>query len=345
MEFIGHLDLDAFFARCEELKQPELEGKPVVVCVYTRNSSSGAVSTCNYEARELGIGSGMPLSEAKSRANDETVFLPVDRDFYSRKSRQVMDLLPGEIHQTSVDEAYFRLEEQPVKTAEKIKQEIEEHGLTASIGIAPNKFVAKMASEEDKPDGLTFVEEDDVEEFLEEKPVGDLHGVGSATEEKLNSIGIEDCSDLRAADNAHLAAEFGSDRAASLKARAYGRGSKKFEETEQKQISKIKTMEKNSSNYRAVRKELEEAVEELWNRIERKEKAFQRVTVILIDTDLQTYTRSRKIKTSDTHANLFKEADKLLKEFMEGEDRVLRRIGVRASDLVDVKKQTSLQKF
>ncbi len=347
MSWIAHLDLDAFFARCEELRNPELEERPVVICVYTRGRSSGAVSTSDYRARELGIGSGMPLSEAREKADEETVFLPVDHEYYRGKSREVMSIIRShsrEMQKTSVDEAYFRLEAEPLQKAKKVKAEIESLGLSASIGISVNKFMAKMASEQDKPDGLTLIEEEDARDFLSDKPVGELHGVGDSTEAKLENMGIHTCRDLLETDSNRLVSEMGRNRAASLKERAKGQGSVNLEDSERKQISKIKTLEKNSSEYRYLRSELGELSHKVFHRLERRGKAFRKVTVIGIDTGLDTYSRSRTIKTSNSRRKLFVHADDLLQQLVS-EEVELRRLGLRASSLVDIDQQTSLTNF
>lgn len=345
---IAHIDMDAFFAKCEELRNPEIKGKPVVICVYTRGKTSGAVSTSNYRARELGIESAMPLSEARKKATDETVFLPVDHDYYRQKSKEVISILRDfspEIQKTSIDEAYFRLETEQLEKAEEIQEKVRKLGLTASIGIAPNKFLAKMCSEEDKPDGLRTLEEDEVEDFLSGREVGELHGVGDRTSEKLEEIGIEKVDSLRKANASILVEKFGRSKAASLKNRALGKGSTSLESDRQKQISKIKTMGRNSKNLEYIKMELEKVADLLIERVERKNKAFQKVGLIAIDTDLETHTRSRSLKTSDSVQEILENAEELLEDLMEKQSPEIRRIGLRVSKLVDRESQTSLRVF
>lgn len=345
---IAHIDMDAFFARCEEIRNPELKEKPVVVCIYTRGKSSGAVSTCNYRAREAGIDSGMPLREAQDRATDETEFLEADHDFYRRKSQEVFSLLASftdKVQKTSIDEAYFRLEGEEIEKAKKIRAGVSSLGLSASIGIAPNKFLAKLASEEDKPDGLYTVGKDEVEKFLSGKDIRELHGVGSKTEEKLKQNGIEDVDDLREVNNSVLSELVGRDRAASLKQKAAGKGSRKLESGEQKQISKIKTMERNSRNKRYMMKELDELSRRLNERVDSKQKAFRKVTLIAIDTELNQFTRSSKIDTSETREEMMAAAEKLLERLLQQKKTQFRRLGLRVSDLVDREAQMSLNSF
>lgn len=348
MILIGHLDLDAFFARCEELRDPELEGKPLVVCVYTRGGSSGAVSTSNYEARELGIESAMPLKEAKARATDDTVFLPADHEYYSEMSRRVLSVLRGhssEVQKYSIDEAFFRIEKDSLRTAKKIKADIEALGLSASIGIGPNKFVAKMASEEEKPDGLTLVEGDEVVEFLSGKPVEEIHGVGDKTAEKLREMGLERCQDIREANSALLVHKLGKSRAASLSVKVQGKGSRELESEDRKQISKIVTMEQNSSDFNYVSKELSRACQKLVDRLSEENTAFSRVGVVTVDSGLETHSRSRSIKTSPPGPRLFSEAERLLEEMISREELEVRRVGVRVSGLIDTDRQTALSAF
>ncbi len=346
--WIGHLDMDAFFARCEKLRNSELNDKPVVVCVYTRKGGSGAVSTADYRARELGIKSGMPLQEAKRRASDETVFLPVDHRYYRDKSESVISILrslTGEIHRTSIDEAYFRIDTGPEQKARKIDARIRSLGLSGSIGIAPNKFLAKMASEEDKPSGLTIVPENQRKEFMAPKTVDKIHGVGEKTTGKLHLIGISTCSDLREADSSLLVSEFGREKTAILKSRARGEGSKEFEKSDRKQISRIRTMPHNSSSYGFVRRQLRIACSELWESVSEHGKAYRSVTVIGIGSDMKTRTRSTGVDTSDNARKMVETADELLKDLMDDLDVDLRRVGVRISDLLDTEKQASLENF
>ena len=151
-----HIDLDSFYASIEEVRNPSIKGKPIVICVYSgRTENSGAVSTSNYSARKLGIKSGMPIILAKRIAmNKEVVFLPVDIEYYKEVSDSIMNLIEEEsdiLEQVSIDEAYIDVTEKTsgnwnkaIQVANTIKQKIlSQEGLTASIGIASNKFVAK----------------------------------------------------------------------------------------------------------------------------------------------------------------------------------------------------------
>src|SRR4030067_634377 len=166
-KIILHVDMDYFFAQCEEREHPELKGKPVVICVYSgRGGDSGAVSTSNYEARKFGIKAGIPISRAK-KLNPDAIFLPVNMGLYRSKSNEIMDMLRGFsdiVEQESIDEAFCDITDKVAdfdeakKFAAQIKDAIRQKvGLTCSIGVAPNKLIAKIASDFKKPDGLTVV--------------------------------------------------------------------------------------------------------------------------------------------------------------------------------------------
>src|SRR3972149_5199118 len=185
------VDLDYFFAQCEELRNPALKDKPVVVGVYSgRTADSGAVSTANYIARKFGVKSGIPLFLAKKRlAGAEAVFLPVDHLFYEQISDRVMQALRGYadgFEQVGIDEAYLDVTqkiqgsfEAATDLAQKMKNDVQNHvGITFSVGVGPNKLVAKIASENQKPDGLTVVKPEEVKRFLSPLPVDRLIGVG-----------------------------------------------------------------------------------------------------------------------------------------------------------------------
>ena len=198
---ILHIDMDAFYAAIEQLDNPALRGRPVIVGGGTR----GVVSTASYEARPFGVHSAMPIFQAR-RLCPHGIFLPVRMERYQEVSAQIMALLhrvTPAVEQVSVDEAYLdltgteRLHGPPVDVARTIKDQIaRDTGLTCSIGIAPNKFLAKIASDWKKPDGLTVIEEDQIEGFLKNLPVDKLPGVGKKALQTLKDLGITRTGDL-----------------------------------------------------------------------------------------------------------------------------------------------------
>jgi DNA polymerase IV len=198
---ILHIDMDAFYASVEQRDQPQLAGKPVIV----GGARRGVVCAASYEARKYGVRSAMPVFQAK-RLCPQGVYLPVRMGRYQEVSRQVMAVLDGFsplLEQVSIDEAYLditgteSLHGPPEMTAHKIKSAIlVATGLTCSIGIAPNRFLAKIASEIRKPNGLTIIEEHQVANLLERLPVQKLPGVGPKTAQVFTDLGVRVATDI-----------------------------------------------------------------------------------------------------------------------------------------------------
>ena len=215
MSLIFHIDMDAFFPTIEMIDSPELKGRPVIVGGIT--SKRGVVSSASYEARKYGIRSGMSIQEAK-RLCPHGIFLPVRHDRYiefSYKIREIFLSFSPKVEMISIDEAFLDMkgikgcERDPISYAKKIKSEIEETGLGVSIGISYNKFMAKMATEDAKPGGILIVEEKDAKNFLGEKPVEKLWGVGEALKDRLNDMGIFKVKDIWRYSLDYLFYEFG----------------------------------------------------------------------------------------------------------------------------------------
>ena len=193
--------MDAFYAAVEQSDNPELRGKPVIV----GGAMRGVVCAASYEARRYGVHSAMPVFQAR-RLCPHGVFLPVRMERYKEVSRAVMEILRGVsplVEQVSIDEAFAditgteRLHGAADALAGRVKDAVREAvSLTCSIGIAPNRFLAKIASDFNKPDGLTIIEEDQVREFLQKLPVVKVPGVGKKTGEDLKTLGIVFASDI-----------------------------------------------------------------------------------------------------------------------------------------------------
>jgi len=212
---IVHIDMDAFYASVEQRDDPQLRGKPVVVA-WRGNRS--VVCAASYEARKFGVRSAMPALRAE-RLCPGAVFLAPDFPRYRAVSRQVREIFKRHtdiIEPLSLDEAYLDVSENktglPTATqvARVIRQQIRsELKLTASAGVAPNKFLAKIASDWKKPDGLFVIQPEEVDAFLSPLPVGRLPGVGKVTEERLQSLSVETIADLRSVELAELEQRFG----------------------------------------------------------------------------------------------------------------------------------------
>lgn len=217
---VFHLDLDAFFASCEELRRPELKGKPLVVGSDPREGKGrGIVTTANYEARKFGVHSAMPISIAWRLAPDAN-YVPPDHSFYSSVARNIFDALRERhpvFERASIDEAYLDVTNECTwDTAEALARRVQEDvartsgGLGISIGIAPNKLVAKIASDFRKPRGVTLVRPEFVQRFLDPLGVRKVPGIGPKTEPELHALGIRTVRDLRLADPEMLRSRFGS---------------------------------------------------------------------------------------------------------------------------------------
>jgi DNA polymerase-4 len=200
-ETILHVDMDAFYASVETIKDPSLRGKPVIVGGL---GGRGVVTSASYEARAFGVGSAMPIIRAR-RLCPHGIYLSNDFDSYldySRRIRTIFESITPLVEPLSLDEAFLdvggsvRLFGPPIDIARRIKAQVGELGLPCTVGVAPNKFLAKLASTRGKPDGLLVVPADDVESFLHPLPVGALWGVGEQTAEELRRLGLKTVGDV-----------------------------------------------------------------------------------------------------------------------------------------------------
>jgi DNA polymerase IV len=214
--WIGHLDMDAFFAAVEQLDRPEYRGRPVIVGGL---GPRGVVSTASYEARSYGVRSALPMASARRLCPDGVYVAP--RFFrYKEVSDHVRDILrrfASTIETVSLDEAFFDLSphgsrfEDVHRIARTIKRDVQdETKLTCSVGLAPNRFLAKLGSELGKPDGFTVIDPDQIQEMLDPLPVGRIWGVGDVTAKRLTGLGLLRVRDLRRAPVDLLVREFGS---------------------------------------------------------------------------------------------------------------------------------------
>ncbi|WP_119344297.1 DNA polymerase IV [Facilibium subflavum] len=216
MRKIIHIDLDYFYAQVEEKENPTLVGKPVAIGGSDKNR--GVLATCNYIARRYGLHSAMPTSQARKKCPN-LILLPVDMPKYKAISQQIKHIFlrfTPLVEPLSLDEAYLDVsnvqdhDNSATLIAQQIRQEIRSQtGLTASAGVAPNKLLAKIASDINKPDGLYTIPPQNIQTFIHDLPVKKLFGVGKVTQEKLKSMGIELCWQLQQYDKTALVQQFG----------------------------------------------------------------------------------------------------------------------------------------
>jgi DNA polymerase IV len=213
---IIHVDMDAFFASVEQRDQPDYQGKPLIVG--GQPNSRGVVAACSYEARQFGIHSAMPCSQAY-RLCPQAIFVPPRFEAYKEVSVQIREVFwryASEVEPLSLDEAYLDVtytadyDGSATLIAKAIKKEIlAETNLIASAGVSYNKFLAKIASDMDKPDGLYVIKPEEGQAFVSKLPIGKFHGIGPATEAKMNKLGIETGRDLRLLTQEELTEKFG----------------------------------------------------------------------------------------------------------------------------------------
>ncbi len=354
------LDLDYFYAQCEERRNPALRGKAVVVGVYSgRTAESGAVATANYLARASGVKSGMPLSLARAKLRGrDAVFLPMDRDYYRSVSDSAMRILRDHadtLEQVSIDEAYLDVSlssggsfEAAEAMAREIKYRIRaQERLTCSIGIGPNKLIAKIAADRAKPDGLTVVRPEEVTTFLSPLPVGSIPGVGAKTEERMNVMGITTIADLAAYDPQLLIRGFGRKLGAYFHSAALGEyGEPVAGRGEPDSISRIATLKENTRDPQALKGMVERLCREVHGRAVSGGYAFRSIGLIVILEDLAIHSRSRTLEspTADLQV-LIRTAGDLVDKFLSESDQRVRRLGVRVSGLDRQKAQTQLSSF
>ncbi len=297
---ILHVDMDAFYASVEQRDDPALRGRPVAVGGDPR--SRGVVCAASYEARAFGVRSALPMARAVSLCPQLVIVRP-DFARYGAVSRQVFQIFREVtllVEPLSLDEAYLDVTENfwglalGVDVARRVKERIrEETNLTASAGVAPNKFLAKIASGWRKPDGLTVIAPERVERFLQKLPVDALWGVGPKTTARLRAAGIERLVDVRAADAAVLARVVGS-YAETLRRMAYGEDDRPVDPNrERKSIGCENTFAEDLRDLETIRREVRELAIAASEILARKKLFARTVTLKLRYSDFETITRSQ----------------------------------------------------
>ncbi|XES77925.1 MAG: DNA polymerase IV [Candidatus Bathyarchaeia archaeon] len=349
---IFHLDMDHFYTAVETRERPELAGKPVVVGADPKGGlGRGVVSTSNYEAREVGVRSGIPISRAWKLCPN-AVYLPPNFPLYIRVSNQIMAIARGygdRFEQWGIDEAFLdvsgRVKDfgEAKALAKRLKQEIvDKERLTCSIGVGPNKLLAKIASDFQKPDGLTVVKEEEAEEFLRPLPVRKLLWVGKKTEPKLKAVGIETVGDLARFDPAVLVELFGV-AGRQMYLMAHGVDRSEVQEREGvKSISHETTFEEDTANAPTILEALEALAEEVSKEAQMQRLFFKTVTIKIRYQNFETHTRSKTLQFMiNRPQDLKKTSRELLTPYLQGE-RKIRLIGVRVSSFVSGAKQQTL---
>ncbi|MDT4930714.1 MAG: polymerase, partial [Pseudonocardiales bacterium] len=334
-----HVDMDAFYASVEVKKQPELRGRPVVV----GGGHRGVVAAASYEARRYGVRSAMSMSHAL-RLCPRAVVLPPDRAAYQKASSQVMAILRDVtplVEPLSLDEAFLdvsgavRLYGRPGAIAAAIRTRVAEQlQLTCSVGVAPTKFVAKLASARCKPDGLLVVPAAHVLDFLHPLPVTALWGVGARTAEPLHRLGIRTVADLAATPLDTLRRAVGTASAEHLSALAHGLDPRAVQPHEvEKSISSDRTLDVDLTAEAEVCRELLRLSEEVGSRVRERGFAARTIGIKIRYADFRTVTRVRTLPSwTDSTGELYETAVDLYRGL--GLDRPrIRLVGVKAENL------------
>ncbi|MEM3515180.1 MAG: DNA polymerase IV [Saccharolobus sp.] len=344
------VDFDYFYAQVEEVLNPSLKGKPVVVCVFSgRTENSGAVATANYEARKLGVKAGMPIVKAKEILPD-AIYLPMRKEVYQQVSNRIMNILrkySRKIEIASIDEAYLDISDKvnnytdAYKIGLQIKNEIyEKEKITVTVGISKNKVFAKIAAEMAKPNGIKVIDDNEVKKLIREIDIGEIPGVGEITTQKLKSLGINKLIDILNFDFMKIKKIVGEAKANYLFSLARDEYFEPVEERVRKSIGRIVTLKKNSRNIEEIKPFLARSLDEAFNKLNGK--IPKTIYLVAVMEDLDIISRGKTFPHGITKETAYKASLELLEKLLAEDKRKIRRIGVRFSKFIEA---TSLDKF
>jgi DNA polymerase-4 len=333
---IAHVDMDAFFVSCELLRRPGLRGEPVAV---GPSGNRGVVTAASYEARPYGVHSALPISVARRRC-PQLIVLPVDRSLYGRGSRAVMSVLrefSEKVEVLGLDEAYVDLSGSPAPKARarELKLRIGERTrLGCSIGIGPNRLIAKIASDLDKPDGLCVLPRERFLEVVGYRSARIIPGVGPKTEERLERSGISTVSDLATADPELLEAALGPRTGAGLRRRAQGYGGSEIAlGRTRKSESRERTFSVDETNVVTMLESVEGMARSVADHLGEQGIQGRTVTLKIRLAPFRTFTRSRTLPdATDDPALVAATARALFEDFER--DAPVRLLGVGVSGLL-----------
>ncbi|MEM0075091.1 MAG: DNA polymerase IV [Conexivisphaerales archaeon] len=354
------IDMDYFYAQCEELRNPEAKGKPVIVGMFSgRTEISGAVATANYEARKYGVKSGIPLARAKKLLEGvDHLFVHPDFPYYESVSSRIMAIIRSyskRFAQESIDEAFIDITDtvdSDYKRAGELAKEIKERirketGIKCSIGVGPNKLIAKMACDSSKPDGLMIITPEHVEEFLKQKDVDSLYGIGPRTAERLKAMGIHTVGELAALSLEKLRREFGNRLGLYFYQASRGIDETQIEEKEREQLGRMLTLKQDTRDINDIKEALSMMAKDITQELKSNNLSYKSTTVTIIDTELKHHSRSRTLRAkendAETAANI---ALELVKGLLDDKPEIFaRRLGLSVSYLSKEEGQQQLTSF
>jgi len=360
MKIISCIDLDYFYAQCEEILNPNLKNKPVVVCIYSgRGEEGGAVATANYIARRYGVKAGMSIFRAKKLlSNVDAYFIDANLELYEEISSRVMSIIKKYadiFEQVSIDEAFLDITyrcnfdfNQALSYMKKLKEEIyEKEKLTCSIGIGPTKVIAKIASGLNKPNGLTLVKPNDIEKIIWPLPVDEIPGIGPKTKKILEKLNIKTIEDLAKYDYLKLTSVFGKKIASYLYLSAQGKETEGVKEsTDVEQLNRMITLKENTLNFKEILPYLEQIVKELVEDLKNNKFLAGGIGVMAILEDFSTISKSQVLDLpTDSYEEIYKIAENLLFKLIQKSNKLFRRISVKAYNLVSIKGIRKLEEF
>jgi DNA polymerase IV (DinB-like DNA polymerase) len=335
------VDFDYFFAQVEEVLNPQYKGKPLIVCVYSgRDKTSGAVATANYEARRLGIKAGMPIKRALEIAPN-AIYLPMRKEVYAEVSDRIMKILRNyaeKMEVASIDEAYLDITskvsnfDEAYSLAKEIKEEIlSKEKITVTIGIAPNKVLAKIIADRSKPNGIGIVKPEEIEEFMKTIKIDEVPGIGEVLSKKLEEEGIKTLVDVINFPFSKLEELIGRAKANYLVKLVTNQYNEPVIERERKPHGRYLTLPYNTRDVEVVFPHLKRAIDEAYDKVKG---IPMRITVVAILEDLEIKSKGKKFKHGISKERAYLEAYKLLKELISEDRRKVRRIGVRLDDII-----------
>jgi len=358
---VFHIDFDYFYAQCEEIRDSTIKGKCVAVCIFSdRGGDSGAIATANYNARKFGVKSGIPIMLAKNKLKEQTdaVFLPADFDYYSDISSKAMEIIEkyaDVFEYVGKDEAYLDVTKKTESDydkaghlAQQLKNEIRNKlKLTCSVGVTPNKLLAKIASDYKKPDGLTTVKPEQIEQFLSPLKIREIPGIGKKTEDVFLKMSIDTIEKLRGIDVFDLNKMFGRKTGTYIFNSARGVDNELVKPRPPTiQFSKIQTLKKNSKELEFLQENLEELCVQLNKLAMKNNKMYRSIGIQFVNEDLSTKTKSKMLRNPGNNLiELKKVTNQLLEDALVDQEMLVRRIGVRISEFSDVEGQSDITSY
>ena len=345
-KIILHIDLNAFFVTCEIIKNPTLKGKPVIIGHLGR---AGIVSTCSYEARKQGVSSGMPTFKAVQLCKN-AIILPVDYNYYQTKSHEFFNFVnkyATKIEMASIDECFVDMSDELKKVADVTaylrnfqNELLKQTGLMCSIGVAPTKFLAKMASDMQKPLGLTIIRRKDVRKMIDPLPIEDFFGIGKKTSPRLRQLGINTIGDLAKRindDNDYeIKKELGKFSSVIKEwINGYGDDNVEVEPYDPKSIGMSHTLNYDTNDFDELKNQLVRITKEVCSKAKYSKKIGTTVQIVLKDNNFKVINRSKRLEKPTNKQDIIINYVIDLLEQNYDDSRMIRLVGVTLQNLLD----------